>query len=65
MKKALWPQWNLSPRFIVPMERVWFHEQFFFEVVMVILKISENTIKSIYALREVDKRNVTSSFQGI
>ena len=32
VKKALWPQWNIPSRFMVPMEKVWF------EVVIVMVK---------------------------
>ena len=38
MEKALWLQWNISPWFIAPVEKVWFYEKLFFEVAMVMVK---------------------------
>ena len=45
MENALWRQWNITSWFIAPMEKAWFDIIFSFEVVMVIVKIKENTIK--------------------
>ena len=54
------------------MEKAWFYEGFFYKVVMVMLKDKKkhynryNVNKNqFYALDEVDKSNVTTSFQGI
>ena len=34
-EKALWTQWNIPLWFIAPMEKAWFYERLFFEMVMV------------------------------
>ena len=72
MKKILWFQWNTLPWLIAPIEKTWFYEKLFLKVGMVMVKdkkiwfkrYSVNTNK-FYALHEVDKSNVTSSFRGI
>ena len=38
MEKALWPQWNITAWFIGQVEKVWFHEKSFFELLMVMVK---------------------------
>ena len=38
MEKSSWPQWNISQWFIAAMEKVWFHEKIFFEIVMVMVE---------------------------
>ena len=54
------------------MEKAWFHEKLFSEVVMVMVKDKKIHHKrcnfnqnKFYALHEVDKRNVTNGFQRI
>ena len=34
-EKALWIQWNIPLWLIAPMEKTWFYERLFFEMVMV------------------------------
>ena len=34
-EKALWLQWNIPSRFIALMEKAWFYERLFYEVVSV------------------------------
>ena len=75
MEKALWPQWNLPSWFIPPTEKAWFIK--FFELVIVMVKdkkiqnkrynSSQNCMyqSRLYALHEVYKKTVTSSFRGI
>ena len=38
MEKALWPKWSISWWFIAPMEKAWFYERLFLELVTVIVK---------------------------
>ena len=38
MEKALWPQLNIPSKFIVSMEKAWFYEKFFFEVITIMVK---------------------------
>ena len=38
MEKILWPKWNKSPWFKAPMEKAWFYERLFFEMVIAWLK---------------------------
>ena len=44
MEKTLWHQGNISPSLIAPMEKTWFYEGFFLEVVMVMLKDQKKCI---------------------
>ena len=57
---------------IVPMEKAWFYEKLFSEVVMVMVKDKKIHHKrynfnqnKFYAFHEVDKSNVTNGFQRI
>ena len=43
MEKALWAQWNIPPWLIASMEKTWFYEILFFEVVTVMVK-DKNTV---------------------
>ena len=38
MEKILWPKWNKSPWFKAPMEKAWFYERLFFEMVIAMVK---------------------------
>ena len=38
IEKALWPIWSVSSQFIALMEKAWFYETLFFEVITVIVK---------------------------
>ena len=38
MVPALWPRWDIPSWFIAPMEKAWFYERLFFEVVIVMIK---------------------------
>ena len=58
MEKTLWSQWNIHLQFIAPMEKAWFYERLFYQVVIVKAKDKKR-------LQEVDKSNVTSSFREI
>ena len=69
MEKALWPKWSITLLFLAPMEKAPFYDKLLFELVIVMVKdnkmqhkrsnVSQNLF---YALHEVDKSNVTSSF---
>ena len=70
MEKVLWSQWNISVWFIASMVKVWIYERLFFEVVIVVVKEEKKySIKDAMSIKfanfhQVDKNNVTSSFQG-
>ena len=36
------PQWNIPPWFIPPMEKTWFYERLFFEVVIAMVKAKKS-----------------------
>ena len=38
MEKELWPQWNMPSWFTVSVEKVWFYEILFFQVVILMVK---------------------------
>ena len=38
MERKLRPQWNVPSKFTVPMEKAWFYEILFFQVVIVMVK---------------------------
>ena len=38
MDKELCPQWNIPSKFLAPMEKAWFYEILFFQVVIVMVK---------------------------
>ena len=42
---GLWPQWNTPSWFIAPMEKAWFYERLFFEVVIVMMKDKKYNMK--------------------
>ena len=44
MEKTLWPQLNIPSWFIAPIEKAWFYERLFFEVVIVMVKDKKNTV---------------------
>ena len=50
METELWCQWNIYRWLIAPMEKAWFYEGFFFEVVMVMLK-DKNIIKDTMSIQ--------------
>ena len=43
MEKALWTQLNIPSWFIVSMEKAWFYERLFFEVVIIIMLKDKKT----------------------
>ena len=52
MEKELWPQWNIPSYFIAPMEKVWFSEILFFQVVIVMVKDKKRfTIKDTMTIK--------------
>ena len=69
MEKTCQSLWNISSWFVSPMENTWFYENLLLEMVIVMVK--DNKIQQrrysvnqnyFYALHEVDKSNITSSF---
>ena len=69
MAKALRTQWNTPSQFIALLEKAWISERLFFEAVIVMVKDKKTQHKrdhanqnQFYALYEVDKSNVPSSF---
>ena len=49
VEKAFWLQWNISSRFIAPIEKTWFYERLFFEVLIVMVK--EYSIKDTMSIK--------------
>ena len=43
MEKALWTQLNIPSWFIVSMEKAWFYERLFFEMVIIIMAKDKKT----------------------
>ena len=50
-KKALWPQWNISPWFIVAIGKTWFYERLFFEVVIIMVKDKKYSAKDTMSIK--------------
>ena len=52
MDKELWPQWNIPSSFIAPMEKVWFYEVLFFQMVIVMVTVKKScTIKDTMSIK--------------
>ena len=51
MEKALWAQWNIPPWLIASMEKTWFYEILFFEVVTVMVKDKKYSIKDAMSIK--------------
>ena len=73
MEKALWLQWNIPSWFIALMEKAWFSERFFFEVVIVMVNVKQKkySIRGKMSIKisfmhyiKCTRVNVTSTFWG-